>query len=66
MLPFPLHGYRTFVHTSTGETSFSLVYDMEVVLPVKAEIPSLRVIMETKFSEAKWVQNRFDQLNFIE
>ena len=38
---------------------------MEVVLPVKVEIPSLRVIMETKVSEAEWVQNRFDTLNLI-
>ena len=66
MLPFALHGYRTFVCTSTGETPFSLVYGMEVVLPVEVKIPSLRVIMETKLSEAEWVQNRFEQLNLIE
>ena len=50
MLPFALHGYRTSVRTSTGATSFSLVYGMEVVLPVEVEIPSLRVIMETKLT----------------
>ena len=66
MLPFALHGYRTSVRTSTGATPFSLVYGMEVVLPIEVEIPSLRVIMETKLSEAEWVQNRFDQLNLIE
>ena len=38
---------------------------MEEVLPIEVEIPSLRVIMETKLSEAEWVQNRFDQLNLI-
>ena len=65
MLPFALHGYQTFVRTSTGATPFSLVYGMEVVLPVEVEIPSLRVIMEAKFSEAEWVQSRFDQLNLI-
>ena len=66
MLPFSLHGYRTYVHTSTGETPFSLVYGMEPVLPTDVEIPSLRVIMETKLSKVEWVQNRFDQLNLIE
>ena len=66
MLPFTLHGYRTSVRTSTGETPFSLVYGMEAVLPVEVEIPSLRVIMETKLSEVEWVQNMFDQLNLIE
>ena len=66
MLPFALHGYRTSVRTSTGATPFSLVYGMEAMLPIEVEIPSLRVIMETKLSEAEWVQNRFDQLNLIE
>ena len=46
MLPFSLHGYRTSIRTSTGATPFSLVYGMEVVLPVEVESPSLRVLME--------------------
>ncbi|KAI5396441.1 hypothetical protein KIW84_062596 [Lathyrus oleraceus] len=66
MLPFALHGYRTFVRTSTGATPFSLVYGMEAVLPVEVEIPSLRVLMEAKLTEAEWCQTRFDQLNLIE
>ena len=66
MLPFALHGYLKSVRTSTGATPFSFVYGMEVVLPIEVEIPSLRVIMETKLSEAEWIQNRFDQLNLIE
>ena len=66
MLPFALHGYRTSVHTSTGATPFSLVYGMEAVLLVEIEIPSLRVIMETKLEEEEWVQTRLDQLNLIE
>ena len=66
MLPFALHGYRTSVRTSTGATPFSLVYGMEAVLPVEVEIPSLRVIMEAKLSEAERVQSRYDQLNLIE
>ena len=60
MLPFALHGYRTSVRTSIGATMFSLVYGMEVVLPVQVEIPLLRVIMEDKLTEAEWVHNRFD------
>ncbi|MCI61605.1 RNA-directed DNA polymerase (Reverse transcriptase), partial [Trifolium medium] len=58
MLPFALHGYRTAIRTSTGATPFSLVYGMEAVLPVEVEIPSLRVLMETKLEEAEWVQTR--------
>ena len=46
MLPFSLHGYRTSARTSTGATPFSLVYGMEVVLPVEVQIPSLRIMKE--------------------
>jgi len=60
MLPFALHGYRTTVRSSTGATPFSLVYGMEAVLPLEVEIPSLRVIMEAKLSEAEWCQSRHD------
>ena len=66
MLPFSLHGYRTSIRTSTWATPFSLVYGMEAVLPVEVEIPSLRVLMEAKLTEAEWCQTRFDQLNLIE
>jgi len=55
MLPFALHGYRTSVRTSTGETPFSLVYGMEAVLPVEVNVPSMRVLMEDELSEAEWV-----------
>jgi len=54
MLPYALYGYRTFVRTSTGGTPFSLLYGMEVVLPIKVEIPSLRVLMEAELTEAEW------------
>ncbi|KAK5773314.1 hypothetical protein PVK06_049620 [Gossypium arboreum] len=65
-LPFALYAYRTSVRTSTGATPFSLVYGMEVVLPIEVEIPSLRVLMELKLEEAEWFQARYDQLNLIE
>ena len=55
MLPFALHGYRTSVRTSTGATPFSLVYGMEAVLPVEVEIPSMRVLMEAKLTDAEWI-----------
>lgn len=59
MLPSALHDYRTSTHTSTGATPISLVYGMEVVLPIEVVIPSLRVLMETGLEEAEWVQTRF-------
>ncbi|KAA0046906.1 putative integrase [Cucumis melo var. makuwa] len=60
MLLFALHGYRTLVRTSTGATPFSLVYGMEVVLPLEVEIPSLRVLMEAKLDEAEWIRGRYE------
>jgi hypothetical protein len=38
---------------------------MEAVLPLEVEIPSLRVIVEAKLTEAEWCQSRYDQLNLI-
>ncbi|KAL6319905.1 hypothetical protein AAG906_036978 [Vitis piasezkii] len=45
-LPFALWAYRTSFRTSTGATPYSLVYGMEVVLPVEIEMGSLRVALE--------------------
>lgn len=39
---------------------------MEVVQPVKVEIPSLRAMMDVKLDETEWVRARFDQLNLID
>ena len=39
---------------------------MEAVFPVEVDIPSMRVLMEAKISEAEWCQIRYDQLNLIE
>lgn len=65
MLPFSLHGYHTSIGISTGATPFSLIYDMDSVLPVEVEIPSSMILVNTKLEEAKWVQTRLDQINII-
>jgi hypothetical protein len=41
-----LWAYRTSVKTLTGFTPFQLVYGIEVVLPIKCEIPSLKLKVE--------------------
>ena len=66
MLPFALHGYRTSARTSTGETPYSLVYGMEVILPIKVQIPSLRIMKDEGLNEDDWIQTWFDQLNLID
>ncbi|WKA04943.1 hypothetical protein VitviT2T_022936 [Vitis vinifera] len=65
-LPFALWAYRTSFRTSTGATPYSLVYGMEVVLPVETEMGSLRVALDQQISEAEWAQARFDQLNLLD
>ena len=65
-LPFALHAYRTGVRTSIGTTPYSLVYGMEVVLPIEVEISSIRVLREVELKKAEWVQARYEQLNLIE
>ncbi|WJZ91335.1 hypothetical protein VitviT2T_010416 [Vitis vinifera] len=65
-LPFALWAYRTSFRTSTGATPYSLVYDMEAVLPVEIEMGSLRVALKQQIPEADWAQARFDQLNLLD
>jgi hypothetical protein len=65
MLPFALHAYRTTVQASTGATPYTLVYGKEVVMPLKVEIPSLRVLVDSKLEEVEWAKVRYEQLNLI-
>ena len=64
-LPFALWAYRTSFCTSIGATPYSLVYGMEVVLPIETKMGSLRVALEQHISETKWAKDRFDQLNLL-
>jgi len=66
MLPFMLHGNRTSVCTSTGETPFSFVCGMEAILPFEVEFPFLKILEKSGLKESEWAQARFDQLNLIE
>ncbi|XP_042519149.1 uncharacterized protein LOC122092913 [Macadamia integrifolia] len=57
-LPYALWAYRTSIRTPIGATPYSLVYGMEAVLPVKLEVPSLRILMESHIPEADWLKSR--------
>ncbi|XP_070057057.1 uncharacterized protein [Nicotiana tomentosiformis] len=65
-LLFALLGYRTAIRTSTGETPYLLVYGTKSVIPAEVEVPSLRIIQETEFSDEEWVQSRYEQLDLID
>ena len=61
-LPFALCTNRV----SMGATPYSLFNDMEAVLPVEVEIPSLRILSQTKLSEDEWACSWYEQLNLID
>ena len=65
-LPFALWAYHISFRTSTGATPYSLVYGMEVVLPVEIEMGSLRVALKQQISEAEWAQSRYNQLSLLD
>ena len=58
-LLFDLWGYRTSIRASTRATPYSLVYGNKAVLPIKVEIQSLRVLVETKVLEEDWSKARY-------
>ncbi|PKI66341.1 hypothetical protein CRG98_013303 [Punica granatum] len=49
-----------------AKMKYSLVYGMETVLPVEVEIPSMRVLAESKLKEVEWAKQRYEQLNLID
>ena len=60
MLPFALHAYRTAVRTLTGVTPYTLVYGIEEVMSLEVEIPSLRVLVDSKLEEMECVKVRYE------
>ena len=59
-LPFALCAYRTSIRTSTGPTSYSLVYGMEVVLLAKIKILSPGILSQAKLSKTKLAHSRYE------
>jgi len=65
MLSFVLHAYRTAARTSTRATPYMLVYGIEAVMPLEVEIPSLRVLIDSKLDEVEREKVRYEQLKLI-
>ena len=65
-VPYALWGYMTSIRTATGATPYSLVYGMEVVLPVEIELKSLRIMMEAELPEQEWASARIKQLALLD
>ncbi|KAA0056205.1 uncharacterized protein E6C27_scaffold431G00330 [Cucumis melo var. makuwa] len=47
-------------------TLFSLVYGVEVVLPIEVELSSLRIVKEVELKKAEWTQARYERLYLTE
>ena len=61
-LPYALWGYRTLIRSSIGATPYSLVYGIEVVIPIEMGVRSLRTVLESEIPKVDWLQSRYDQL----
>ena len=59
-------GVQNSIRTCTGATPYSLVYGMEVVLPIEMGVHSLRTVLESDNPEADWLQSRYDQLCMLD
>ena len=44
--PLALCAYHISIRTAMGTTPYSLVYGMEVILPLEVEIPSFRILSQ--------------------
>jgi len=62
-LPNVLWAYRTTPRRFTGETSFSLTYGAEVVIPAKVNLCSARVV---GFDPAQNNELMMEHLNWLE
>jgi len=49
----------------TGATLYSLVYKMEVIMPLEVKISSLRVLIKFDLVKVEWAKIRYLQLNMI-
>jgi len=59
MLPHAFHAYHTTVRTSMGATLYSLVYEMEAMMPLEVKISSIRVLMDAELEESEWAKLKF-------
>ena len=61
-----LWAYRTSIRTPTGTTPFDLVYGADVVLPIKVEIPTLRISMKGLITDDDYRTARLQELVLLD
>ncbi|XP_027076007.2 uncharacterized protein [Coffea arabica] len=65
-MSYALMTYWTAIRTFIRATPYSIVYDMEAVLPAEVEISPLRILMETQLNKAEWTKQQHGQLSLID
>eukprot|EP00253_Pinus_taeda_P009258 PITA_09258 len=66
LVPVVLWAYGTTCKKLTGQTTFWLVYGMEVVIPMEYIIPSLRIAVLTGMTDREALEERLAQLEELE
>ena len=56
----------TSIRSSTGDTPYSLVYGMKVVIPIEMGVCSLRTVLESEIPKVDWLQSKYDQLCMLD
>lgn len=59
-LSFALWSYRTPIYSSTGVILYSLVYGMDVALPIILEIPFISIIAKILISKEDRTRGGYD------
>ena len=65
-LPYALWRCMTSIRSSTGDTPYSLVYGMKVVIPIEMGVCSLRTVLESEIPKVDWLQSKYDQLCMLD
>ncbi|KAL0406003.1 UNVERIFIED_CONTAM: hypothetical protein Slati_3914200 [Sesamum latifolium] len=61
-----LWAYRTTVRTPTQSTPYALVYEVEAVLPLEQQIPSLRIAIQEGLTEEENARLRLEELKTLD
>ncbi|XP_057502706.1 uncharacterized protein LOC130786422 [Actinidia eriantha] len=61
-----LWAYRTTYRTSTQATPYSLVYGVEVVLPLERQISSLRIVIQEDLTQEENARLRLEELEALD
>lgn len=62
ILPSALWAYRTTPHLVTGESPFSLCFEVKALVPVEQNVPSARVVQVDSKHNSKLMQEALNDL----